>query len=71
LLDKSFDAVAVGTQIVDEGLGLGLGGQRNNQIRVPRKPRLSSNRDSYPADEREGDPGLRELDADLTEGGLE
>ena len=49
---------------------LGIGGQRNDQIRVSRKPRLSSNRDGQTADERERDAGLRKLGADLAKGGL-
>jgi hypothetical protein len=71
LLDNRFDAVVMGTQVVDEGFGLGIGGQRNNQIRVSRKPRFSSNGDGQTADERERDPGLSELRADLTKSGLE
>jgi hypothetical protein len=59
------------TQLVDEGFGLGIGGQRNNQIRVSRKPRFSSNGDRQTPDERERDPRLGELAADLTKGGLE
>lgn len=71
LLDSSSDAVAMGTQVVDQGFGLGIGGQRNNQIRVSRKPRFSSNGDGQTSDERERNPGLSELRADLTKGGLE
>jgi len=71
LLDNSFDAVIMGTQVVDEGFGLGIGGQRNNQIRISRKPRFSSNGDGQTADERKGDSGLSEFGADLTKGGLE
>jgi len=71
LLDNSFDAVITGTQVVDEGFGLGIGGQSNNQVRVSRKPRFSSNGDGQTADERERDSGLSELGADLTKGGLE
>ncbi len=71
LFDNSFDAVVMGTQVVDQGFGLGIGGQRNNQIRVSRKPRFSSNGDGQTADERERDPGLSEFRADLTKGGLE
>ena len=55
LLDSSFDGVFMRTQLVDEDFGLGIGGQRNNQT----------------ADERERDPGLAELAADLPKGGLE
>jgi len=50
---------------------LGIGGQSNNQVRVSRKPRFSSNGDGQTADERERDSGLSELGADLTKGGLE
>ena len=56
---------------MDERFGLGIGGQRHNQIRVSRKPRFSSNRDGQSTDERERDPGLSELGADLAKGGLE
>jgi len=71
LLDNSFDAVIMGTQVVNEGFGLGIGGQRNNQIRISRKPRFSSNGNGKTADERKRDPGLSELGADLAKGGLE
>jgi len=71
LLDNSLDAVVMGTQVVDEGFGLGIGGQRNNQIRISRKPRFSSNGNGKTADERKRDPGLSKLGADLAKGGLE
>ncbi len=71
LLDDSFDAVTMDTQVVDEGFRLGVAGQRNHKISISRKPRFSSNRDGQTADERERNPGLSELGADLAKGGLE
>ena len=61
----------MGTQVVDEGVGLSIAGQCDHQIRVSGKPRFSSNGDGQTADERKRDPGLSELGADLTKGGLE
>ncbi len=71
LLDDSFDAVTLGTQVVDECFGLVIAGQCNHEIGISRKPRFSSNGDGQAADERERDPGLSELGADLSKGGLE
>lgn len=61
----------MGTQAVDEGFGLGIGGQRYDQIRVSRKPRFSPNGDRQTPNERERYSGLSEFDADLTKRGLE
>ena len=71
LLDDSFDAVTLGTQVVDECFGLGIAGQCNHEIGISRKPRFSSNGDGQAADERERDPSLSELGTNLAKGGLE
>jgi len=71
LFDDGFDAVLTGLKLVDEGLRLRVGGQRDGKIRISREPWLGANGNGQAADDRERDVSLGEVGADSTEGRFE
>lgn len=64
LLDDGVDTVGIRAKPVNEGLRLGVGRERDGQIRISREPRLGANGDGQAADERTRDVRSREIGVD-------